>query len=179
MTSDIKRSKVTKEQSNTCPGCGKHYANKNALERHVREVHKRKREGAVTAGKYLTGVCVDFMKGLFMVRRPFSGVSRPIHCQQSTYAAAFKAGITACELNECNGAAVVAGLSGHPAFECIHLQSVQYAKPYQKPITLTETSLDDLVGRKVAWFKESKKGECLSLKDKAEEGGYPLIYGTK
>ena len=31
--------------------------------------------------------------------------------------------ITACELNECGGAAVVAGLSGHPAFECIHLQS--------------------------------------------------------
>lgn len=167
--------KGAKEQSNTCPECGKHYANKNALQRHVREVHKRKREGAVTAGKYLTGVCVDFLKGLFIMSRSFSGVARPIHCQHSTYVAAFRAGITACEMNECDGAAVIAGLSGHPAFACIHLQSEQYAKPYQQPITLTETSLDDLVGQKVAWFKESKKGECLSLKDKAEEGGYPLI----
>ena len=39
MTRDMQRSKVTKKQSNTCPECGKHYANKNALQRHVREVH--------------------------------------------------------------------------------------------------------------------------------------------
>ena len=59
-----------------------------------------------------------------MVRRSFSGVSRPIHCQHSTYAEPSTAGVTACELNECRGAAVVAQLSGHPAFECVHLQSL-------------------------------------------------------
>ena len=110
-----------------------------------------------------------------MVRRSFSGVSRPIHCQHSTYAEPSTACVTACELNECRGAAVVARLSGHPTFECIHLQSVQYALPYQQPVTLTQTSLDDLVGRKLAWFKESRKKECLSLKERADEGGHPLI----
>ena len=162
-------------QKDTCSECGKHYANKKALQRHFREVHTRKSEGAITAAKYLTSVCVDFRKGLFMVRRSFSGVSRPIHCQHTTYAAAFSAGVTACELHECGGAAVVARLGGHPAFECMHLQSVQYAQPYRQAVTLQEAYLDDLVGKKLAWFKESKKRECLSLKAKAEEGGYPLI----
>lgn len=86
----------------------KQFRSEHALQRHFREVHKKKREGAVTAGKYLTGVCVDFRKGIFMVRRSFSGVSRPIHCQHSTCAEPSTAGVTACELNECRGAAVVA-----------------------------------------------------------------------
>lgn len=100
----------------------------------------------VTAGKYLKGICVDFHNGIFMVRRFFTGVSRPIHCQHSTYAVPSTVGVSACELNECRGAAVVARLSGHPAFECVHLQSVRYAQPYQQPVIPTETSLDDLVG---------------------------------
>ena len=40
---------------------------------------------------------------------------------------------------------VVARLRAHPAFKCIHLQSMQHAQPYQQPVTQTETSLDDLV----------------------------------
>ena len=157
-----------------CSECGKRLLNKHSLQRHVREVHKKKREGAINAAHYLTGICVDFNKGIFMVRRSFSGITRPVHCQHSTYAAPTTAGVSACELNECRGAAVVARLSGHPAFECVHLQSVQYAEPYQQPITLTESSLHDLV-QKVAWFKESKSRDCLSLKEKADHGGHPLI----
>ncbi len=117
------------ENKDTCTECGKRYPNNHALQRHVREVHKKKKEGAVTAGKFLAGICVDFNKGIFMIRRSFSGVPRPVHCQHSTYAAPSTAGVSACELNECRGAAVVARLSGHPAFECVHLQSVQYAQP--------------------------------------------------
>ncbi|KAJ7391421.1 hypothetical protein OS493_018466 [Desmophyllum pertusum] len=45
-------------------------------------------------------IYMDFCKGMFMVRREFSGVSRPIHCQHSTYAAPSTDGISACELNE-------------------------------------------------------------------------------
>ena len=80
--------------------CGKPCPNKQALRRHLREVHTKKREGGVTACKYLTGIYMDFCKGMFMVRREFSGVSRPIHCQHSTYAAPSTDGISACELNE-------------------------------------------------------------------------------
>ena len=100
-----------------CSECGKRLLNKHSLQRHVREVHKKKREGAINAAHYLTGICVDFNKGIFMVRRSFSGITRPVHCQHSTYAAPTTAGVSACELNECRGAAVVARLSGHPAFE--------------------------------------------------------------
>ena len=163
------------ESKGTCAECGKGYQNERALQRHVREVHRKKREGAITASKYLTGVCVDFRKGIFMVRRSFSGVARPIHCQHSTYPEPSISGVTACELNECRGAAIVARLSGHPAFECVHLQSVQYALPYQQPISLKETSLNDVTGQKLAWFKQSRKKECLSLKQRAEQGGHPLI----
>ena len=172
---DVQEAKKHKHKADNCTECGKQCRSERALQRHFREVHKKKREGAVTAGKYLTGVCVDFRKGIFMVRRSFSGVSRPIHCQHSTYAEPSTAGVTACELNECRGAAVVARLSGHPAFECVHLQSLQYALPYQQPVTLTETSLDDLTGKKLAWFKESRKKDCLSLKERADEGGHPLV----
>ena len=172
---DVQKVKEHKYKVDICTECGKQCSTERALQRHFREVHKKKREGAVTAGKYLVGVCVDFRKRIFMVRRSFSGVSRPIHCQHSTYAEPCTAVVTACELNDCRGAAVVARLSGHPAFECIHLQSIQYALPYQQPVTLTETSLNDLTGRKLAWFKESRKKDCLSLKARADQEGHPLV----
>ena len=92
-----------------------------------------------------------------MVTRSFSGVSLLIHCQHSTHAEPSTTGVTACELIECRGAAVVARLSGHPAFECVHLQSLQYALAYQQPVTPNKTALDDFTGRKLAWFKENTK----------------------
>ena len=110
-----------------------------------------------------------------MIRRTFSGVSQPIHCQHTTHGAPSTAGVTACELDECRGAARVAKQSGHPAFECIHLQSIQYAQPYSQPVTLSEHSLNDLVGQKVRWFKETRKHACLSLKERADNSGNPLI----
>ena len=109
-----------------------------------------------------------------MVSRSLSGVSQPIHCQHNTHAEPSTAFVTACELNECSGSAVVARLRSHPAFECIHLQSVKYVLPYQQPVTLTETSLDDLDGPKLACFKESRK-KCLSLDERADKGDHPLI----
>ena len=42
-----------------CPECQKGYPNKHTLQRHTREVHRTKREGVITAAKYLNGVCVD------------------------------------------------------------------------------------------------------------------------
>ena len=51
----------------TCTECGKRYQNESTLQRHFREVHRKKREGAITASKYLTGVCVDFRKGIHRI----------------------------------------------------------------------------------------------------------------
>ena len=160
-----------------CPDCLQVYANKRSLQRHIREVHKKKREGAVTASKHLPGVCVDLRKGIFMVRRTFSGILRPVHCQHSTHGTPSTAVVSACELDECREAARVAKQSGHPAFECVHLQSIQYALSFSPPVTLTERSLEDLVGQKLRWFKETRKQACLALKKRADDGKHPLIVG--
>ena len=100
---DMQEAKEHKHKADNYTECGKQCRSERTLQRHFREVHRKKRLGAVVAGQYLTGVCVDFRKGIFMVRRSFSGVSRPIHCQHSTYAEPSTAGVTACELSECRG----------------------------------------------------------------------------
>ena len=92
-----------------------------------------------------------------MVRCTFSGVSLPIHCQHSTHEATANSGVSACELDECREAARVATQSGHPAFECVHLQSIQYAQSFSQPVDLKEKTFDALVGRKLRWFKASRK----------------------
>ena len=138
-----------------CPECFKNYANSGSLQRHIREVHKKKREGAVTATKGLTGDYIDVKKGIFMLQCNISVLS-PVHCQLSTHGASSTAGISACQLDDCRDVVRVAKQSGHPEFECGHLQSVQYAQPYKR-------------------FQESRRQACLSLKDKADAGGHPLI----
>ena len=42
-------------------------------------------------------------------------------------------------------AARVTRQSGHPAFECVHLQSVQCAHPFEKPVDLRDESLEEIV----------------------------------
>ena len=92
-----------------------------------------------------------------MVRRTFCGVSHPIHCQHSTHEATANPGVSARELDECREAARVARQSGHPVFECVQLQSVQYAQSFSQPVDLKEKTLDDLVGRKLRWLKRKQK----------------------
>ena len=90
-------------------------------------------------GRHLKGVCVDFEKGLFLISRTFSGIMYPIHCQHLTSAPYDPKKVSSsCELDECVDAARVTRQSGHPAFECVHLQSVQYARPFEKPVDLRE-----------------------------------------
>lgn len=84
------------EHEDTCTECGKQCWNEFALQHHFREVNKRKREGAQMASKLLAGVCIDFSQGIFLIKRTFSGVSQPIHCQHSTYAERSTACVTAC-----------------------------------------------------------------------------------
>lgn len=169
-----------------CQECYKHYPNNKALQRHLRDQHKRKMEAVISAGKHLKGVCVDFEKGIFLISRTFSGTMRPIHCQHKTnFPYEAKPVPSACEVNECLDAARVARQSGHPAFECAHLQSVQYARPFEIPVFLCNESLEEIVGGRFKWFTEKQKALCLSHREKANETGSPLVvrfpneeYGT-
>ena len=110
-----------------------------------------------------------------MVRRTFSGILHPVQCQHSTHGTPNTAVVSACALDECREAARVAKQSGHPAFECVDLQSIQYALSFSQPVALSEQSLEDLVGQKLRWFKETRKQACLGLKERAHVGGHPLI----
>lgn len=169
-----------------CPECSKCYPNIKALQRHVREQHKRKVEAVVGPGRYLKGVCADFEKGIFMISRTFSGTMPPIHCQHKTSTPHDAKPISSsCEVNECIDAAIVARRSGHPAFECVHLRSVQYARPFEIPVALHDDSLDEIVGGRLKWFTEKQKDMCLSQREKASDAGSPLVvrfvndeYGT-
>ena len=112
---------MSSEGKYICPECSKCYPNTKALQRHVRDQHKRKVEAVVGPGRHLKGICVDFDKGTFMISRTFSGIMHPIHCQHKTNAPYDSKPVTSsCEIDECMDAARVARRSGHPAFECIH-----------------------------------------------------------
>lgn len=159
-----------------CPECSKGYPNSKALQRHLRDQHKRKLEPVVGPGRHLKGICVDFERGIFMISRTFSGTMHPIHCQHKTHTPHdARSAPSSCEINECMDAARVARQSGHPAFECIHLQSAQYALPFQIPIALRDDSLEEIAGGKLKWFTEKRKQSLLSHREKATDDGSPLV----
>ena len=157
-----------------CPECDGMFTSKHSLQRHIRENHNAKLVRSIQPGRFLRGVCVDFREGIFMISRTFSGTMHPIHCRHSTHGAYTAAGSSACEVEDCRDAAKVGRQSGHPAYECVHLQSVQYAAPFQQPGPLRPGSLNELIdGRK--WLKESRRQSCRSYLSKAEQNGSPLV----
>ena len=159
-----------------CSQCHKSYPNKKALQRHTRDQHKRKVEAAVGPGRHLKGVCVDFENGIFLISRTFSGTGHPIHCQHKTnFTLDTNPVPSSCEVDECLDAAQVARRSGHPAFECVHLQSVQFARPFEIPVSLHNDSLEEIGGGRLKWFNEKRKQMCLNHREKAKEGGCPLV----
>lgn len=44
--------------------------------------------------------------------------------------------------------------SRYPVFKCVHLQSVQYARPVESPVTLTDESLEAIIGGHCKWFTQ-------------------------
>ena len=74
------------------------------------------------------------------------------------------------------GACSVTRESGHPTFDCIHLQSVQYAHPFEKPIGLCDESLEEIVGGCFNWFSIKQKDICVAKRQQASALGSPLIF---
>ena len=171
-----KSSSSSTEAKIECPQCSKAYPHNKALQRHIRDQHTRKMEATISPGRHLKGACVDFEKGLFLISRTFSGIMYPIHCQHLTSAPYDPKKVSSsCELDECVDAARVTRQSGHPAFECVHLQSVQYARPFEKPVDLRDESLEEIVGGRFNWFSIKQKDICVAKRQQASELGSPLI----
>ena len=159
-----------------CPECSKGYPNNKALQRHLRDQHKRKLDPVVCQGRHLKGICVDFERGIFMISRTFSGTMHPIHCVHKTHTPHDAIPVpSSCEINECMDAARVARQSGHPAFECIHLQSAQYSLPFKIPVVLRDNSLEELAGGQLKWISEKRKKALLSHRQQACDAGSPLV----
>ena len=169
-------SNVTKTNAGKmiCFQCNKTYPGKHALQWHVHEQHGKKIDALVHPGRFLRGTCVDFKKGIFLVSKTFSGTMHPIHCKHSTHRSDACTGSSACELDECRDTARVARQSGHPAFECVHLQSVQYADHFEPAVVLSDKSLKEAINS-LKWLKESRKQSCLAHREKARKCVSPLI----
>ena len=62
---------------------------------------------------------------------------------------------------------------------------MQYARPFEIPVFLSNESLEEIVGGRFKWLTEKQKALCLSHREKANETGSPLVvrfpneeYGT-
>ena len=106
------------------------------------------------------------------MRRSFSGTSHPIHVIHDTGAG----GSFSCELNDCREMSNTAKRSGNPNFVCCHLKSVQYVtETAQSRYVLSRQALEELVDKKMRWFKKSREQECIELQTMAENDESPLI----
>lgn len=71
----------------------------------------------------------------------------------------------------------VAGRSGHQAFRCSHLRSLDFSSTPSNTCHLEEDTLSELV--KQIWFTENKKEMCLARLKEATDQIAPLAVGVK
>lgn len=117
----------------------------------------------INSTRYLGGICVDPDRGIYMIRRSFSGTSHPLHVLHNF---GVNGGFS-CELNDCRELSNTTKRSGNPNFICNHLKSVQYInKNSNSSYILPQESLKALIN-KVTWFKRSREEEnCMTTLSK-------------
>ena len=158
------------ESSNYCNACSKYFASKKSLQNHTKYYHVS--PDFINATRYLNGVCVDPDRGIYMIRRSFSGTSHPVHVMHNFGSD----GGFSCELNDCREISNTAKRSGNPNFVCNHLKSVQYVtKNSTSRYILPRESLEELISKKISWLKQSRQEECLKLQQNASKDKVPII----
>ena len=60
-----------------CGQCNKDFASKKSLQNHTRFYHIS--PDYICSTRFLGGICVDPERGIYMIRRSFSGTSHPVH----------------------------------------------------------------------------------------------------
>ena len=153
-----------------CGQCNKDFASKKSLQNHTRFYHIS--PDYICATRFLGGICVDPERGIYMIRRSFSGTNHPVHVMHNFGVD----GRFSCELNDCRELSSTAKRTGNPKFMCNHLKSVQYvAKSSSSRYILPREPLEALINKKVAWFKREREEECLKLQENAVQDNAPII----
>ena len=153
-----------------CDQCSKDFVSKKSLQNHTRFYHIS--PDYISATRYLSGVCVDPDRGIYMIRRSFNGTSHPVHVMHNF---GINGGFS-CELNDCRELSNTTKRSGNPNFICNHLKSVQYvSKSSSSHYILPREPLEELLCQKVAWFKQKREDECLKLQENAVQDRAPVI----
>ncbi|MGL5598221.1 MAG: hypothetical protein ACRDDA_08930 [Aeromonas sp.] len=143
--------------------------NKKNIKTHIQRRHSSSNTD-ITANHHLLSQCMDRNKGIFAVRRSFSGFGNPIHVQKCTWGNNHH---VSCELDQCRRASEFSRRSGLMGFQCIHVKSLTYCPVSAEPdIALKEEVLADMVRKK--WISENTKKICISRKVKAESENGPL-----
>jgi hypothetical protein len=158
------------EATYECSLCNKAFSSKKSLQNHGRYFHIS--PDFISGRRHLNGICVDPDRGIYLMRRSFSGTSHPVHVIHDFGTD----GGFSCELNECRELSNTARRSGNPRFVCSHLKSVQYISENAKSCyALPHRSLEELIGENVRWFKKSREQECLQLHAIAKNDKAPII----
>ena len=158
------------ERKVPCPSCSKLF-HPNSLSLHIRTKHTESQLSAnISPEHHLRSVCIDPSKGIYLVRKSFSGGDHVLHVQFKTSPPqSIKCTSSACkELSE------TAGRSGETGFLCVHLKSVAFSEAGSSLPPLEEASLNSLVYQ-MKWLKPERVKECKDLQAKALQAGAPLI----
>ena len=157
--------KRRKREKKACHVCGKEM-DPRSIQRHLKGVH---------GAELTTSVCVDEVRGIFMVRKSSNGgAGYPVHVQKSVAGPLVSKPF--CEDDWCRIYMDTAWRSGMNAVECRHLQQVGIGSEYRKTVKLSETFLLDLSSDgPYKMLKRERIQECLSLLQDAASHNAELI----
>lgn len=151
--------------SHPCPHCGSTFQAPSNLRRHQKELHNL---------ETMPMMCIDHRNGIYVTPRYSYGPLFPIHVIKSTTTP-----VIGCEVQECQQLMKIAGTSGNPGKECVHLERTQHAAPYSPAASLTLLSLQQMQDKGLISKEWSKK--CEELHNSAVKNGvdtvYPIFYG--
>ncbi|KAJ8023112.1 HMG domain-containing protein 3 [Holothuria leucospilota] len=147
-----------------CPECGQDMLKIN-INRHMKSKH------AMNIQK--SGVLVDIVKCIFLVRKTSKGVDYPIHVQRKLHDSS---PVIFCESKQCMIEIGIARNSNLRSYQCEHLKRVDSCDMHPQFVNLSDFSLNELSkdgphcvisGRTLKKVKELHTG--------ANENGVPLI----
>ncbi|KAM4559246.1 uncharacterized protein PAE49_013719 [Odontesthes bonariensis] len=143
-----------------CQHCKAVLSSAKNLRRHIRDIHNLDATPAL---------CIDVKNGIYVTPKYDHSPIFPIHFIKSTNPPKMY-----CEEEKCRQFMRIAGTSGNPGKECIHLERANRGKPYTKPAVLTSTSLQDMLSKGLMSYEWGVK--CEELNNAANNLGVDSVF---